>query len=79
MWRQDIRGGVIHMVQEKTGKASAIPIHPALDRALRAGPARGMNLISDKHGRPTKGKGLSEFMVRAAAIAALPRERTAHG
>jgi hypothetical protein len=57
MWRQDIRGVVIHMVQEKTGKASAIPIHPALDRALKAGPARAMNLIGDKHGRPIKGKG----------------------
>jgi site-specific recombinase XerD len=38
-----------------------------------------MNLISDKHGRPIKGNGLSEFMVRAAAVAALPRECTAHG
>jgi integrase len=79
MRRQDIRDGMIHLVQEKTGTALAIPIHPALDRALKAGPVLGMSLIGDRHGRPIKAKTLSKIMVKAAAAAALPRVCTAHG
>ena len=37
--RSDIIGGGIQLVQQKTGTPLAIPIHPALERALRAGPA----------------------------------------
>src|SRR5262249_22909730 len=57
--RQDIHGDLIHLVQEKTGKQLAIPIHPALDRAIKAGPALGMNLIGDGYGRPIKAPALS--------------------
>jgi integrase len=79
MRRQDIRDGMIHLVQEKTGTALAIPVHPALDRALKAGPVLGMSLIGDRHGRPIKAKTLSKLMVKAARAAALPRICTAHG
>jgi integrase len=79
MRRQDIRGDLIHLVQEKTGKALAIPIHPALDRAIKAGPALGMNLIGDKYGRPIKAAALSALIKKAARAAALPRHCVAHG
>jgi hypothetical protein len=38
MWRQDIRGGVIHMLQAKTGKASAIPSTLRSTARSRRGP-----------------------------------------
>jgi integrase len=79
MRRQDIRDGMIHLVQQKTGKPLAIPIHPALDRALKAGPVQGMTLIGDKHGRPIKAASLGQLIVKAAAAAALPAVCTAHG
>jgi integrase len=79
MRRRNICDGMIHLVQEKTGKALAIPIHPALDRALKAGPVLGMQLIGDKHGRPMQAKALSRLIIKAAAAAGLPGECRAHG
>jgi hypothetical protein len=53
MRRQDVSGGAIHVVQQKTGTELSIPIHPALAEAMQAGPNNGMSLIGDQHGRAT--------------------------
>jgi hypothetical protein len=55
MCRADISGGMIAVVQEKTGTSSSIPIHPELAAALKVGPTNGLNLIGAMSGRPNSG------------------------
>src|SRR5262249_5719280 len=59
--------------------AQWIAIHPALARAIAAGPTNGLTIIGDKHGRPIKAKALSELIQRAAAAAGLPERCKPHG
>jgi integrase len=77
--RSDIAGGMLTLVQQKTGTPLAIPIHAALDRAMRAGPMNGVYLIGDKYGRPTAAASLSKLVIRAAAMAGLPDRCKPHG
>jgi site-specific recombinase XerD len=79
MRRQDIISGAIGIVQEKTGTALSIPIHPNLHAAMKAGPSKGMNLIGDEHGRPIGRAALTELMKRAAKAAGLPTHCLPHG
>jgi len=57
--------------QEKTNTPLMIPIHPALQRALDAYPAKGLTLIGSPHGRPLTGDGLGQLIERAAEAAGL--------
>jgi integrase len=82
MTRSDIVGGHIRVSQDKVRKGTTtelmIPIHPALARALKAGPVVGMqHLITDARGRPLKG--LSSLIAAAARRAGLPPRCVAHG
>ena len=82
MIRNDIVNGCIRVSQDKARKGTTnelmIPIHPALARALRAGPVVGMqHIITDARGRPLRG--LSELIERAVKIAGLPPHCVAHG
>jgi enterobacteria phage integrase len=79
MRRQDISNGYISVVQQKTGAALVIPIHPKLREALKAGPAKGMSLIGDRHGRAITAPALTNMMKRAAGAAGLSRECLPHG
>src|SRR5262245_2699508 len=79
MRRQDVSGGCIAVVQQKTGAELSIPIHPSLTEAMRAGPSDGMNLIGDLNGSPMTAGGLSAMMRRAAKDAQLPDGCSAHG
>jgi integrase len=79
MRRQDISGGAIAVVQEKTGTALSIPIHPELTAAMKAGPRKGMHLIGDPNGRPIGRPALTMLMKRAGQAAGLPPECVAHG
>jgi integrase len=79
MRRQDISGGAIAVVQEKTGTALSIPIHPELRAAMKAGPRKGMHLIGDPNGRPIGRPALTMLMKRAGQAAGLPPECVAHG
>jgi integrase len=55
-----------------------IPIHPALARALKAGPIVGLqHLITDARGRPLRG--LTRLIESAVQRAGLPRHCVAHG
>jgi integrase len=76
---QDISKGCINVVQQKTGSALAIPIHIKLHEALRAGPANGMPLIGDQHGRAITRPTLTTLIKRAARAAGLGSECVAHG
>lgn len=77
--RSDISGGMIRLVQQKTGTPLAIPIHPALQRAMRAGPAKGVYFVGDQDGRPIAAASLTRLMKRAAAAAGLPSHCKPHG
>jgi enterobacteria phage integrase len=79
MRRADISGGMIAVVQEKTGTALSIPIHPELTAALKAGPANGLNLIGAISGRPITAHALTELMKRSTAAAGLPPHCLPHG
>ena len=67
------------MVQQKTGMPLAIPIHPALERAMRAGPAKGVYLIGDHNGRPIAAASLTRLIRRAVGAAGLPDRCKPHG
>jgi enterobacteria phage integrase len=79
MRRADIAGGMIAVVQQKTGTALSIPIHPELTSALKAGPANGLNLIGAADGRPITSATLTDLIKRAAAAAGLPPHCLPHG
>lgn len=73
------RGDVLSITQQKTGTELTIPIHPALARAIAAGPSKGVYLIGDEEGRPITGEALSKLITRAVGLAGLPKECVAHG
>ena len=82
MTRNDIVNGYIRVSQDKARKGTInelmIPIHPALARALKAGPVVGMqHLITDARGRPLRK--LTKLIERAAQGAGLPDHCKAHG
>jgi integrase len=79
MRRSDIHKGAIHVVQGKTGEELYIELHPALERAMKAGPSSGIYLIGDRAGRPITRGGLSALMRAAIKAAGLPAECVAHG
>jgi integrase len=82
MARNDIIGGYIRVAQDKARKGTTnelmIPIHPALARALKAGPVVGMQyLLTDVRGRPFRK--LTQLIERAAELAGLPSRCKPHG
>jgi integrase len=82
--RQDIRNGAVHLMQQKSRKGKPakeliIPIHPALDRAIKAGPHNGVYLIGDEHGRPISRPTLTRLIKRAAKNAGLAPDCVPHG
>jgi integrase len=82
MTRSDIIGGRIRVVQDKARKGTTtelmIPIHPALARALKAGPVVGMHhLITDSRGKPLSA--LTDVIEAAVRKAGLPDRCVAHG
>lgn len=79
MQRSDIQDGAIHVVQGKTEADLHIQLHPALARAIKAGPSKGFYLVGDANGRPIQRASLSALISNAAASAGLPRICVAHG
>ena len=82
MTRNDISHNCIRVSQDKARKGTTnelmIPIHPALARALKAGPVVGMqHIITDARGRPLRG--LTALIERAVQAAGLPPHCVAHG
>jgi hypothetical protein len=66
MRRSDMRNGAIHVVQGKTKAELHIALHPALHRALKAGPTKEIYLIGDRAGHPIK-RGTLSLLIRGAA------------
>ncbi len=82
MQRTDIVDGRIRVAQDKARKGTVnellIPIHPALARALKAGPVVGLKyLITTARGLPLRR--LTKFIAAATKAAGLPPRCVAHG
>jgi integrase len=82
MLRSDIVDGRVRVAQDKARKGTTnelmIPIHPALARALQAGPVVGMqHIITNARGKPLRA--LTDLIERAVKLAGLPSRCVAHG
>lgn len=73
------RGPVLTLTQKKTGTELTLPVHPALARAIKAGPSNGIYIIGDTHGRPIASGTLTLLISKAVEAAGLPKECVAHG
>lgn len=73
------RGDVLTLTQQKTGAELTLPIHPALARAIKAGPSNGIYIIGDAAGRPISSSALTQAISKAVRLAGLPKECVAHG
>jgi integrase len=79
MQRSHISNGVMAIAQQKTGVEVFVPVHPALARSIKAGPAKGVYLIGDKSGQPILASTLSDLIAAAVKAAGLPPKCVAHG
>jgi integrase len=73
------RSDVLTVTQQKTGTPLKIAVHPALARAVRAGPSNGVYIIGDANGRPINADSLSDLIRRASRAAGLPPRCKTHG
>jgi integrase len=77
--RQHIRAGTIHITQQKTGTALAIPITAALAVAINAAtPSEHVMFLLNEHGRPFTARGFSKWFVKMCERASL-KGLSAHG
>jgi integrase len=79
MGRQHIRDGVLHVTQEKTRKALALPVRPELRAAIDATPTGHLTFLITKTGKSYGANDFSEQFRKWCNDAALPRRCTFHG
>lgn len=63
----DIRGGVVHVIQQKTGKELEIPVHERLAAILADTPKAGITILTDRRGREAKDSTLRAHLQEFAA------------
>ena len=73
------RSDVFSISQKKTGAELQIPKHPALVRAIKAGPSNGIYILGDENGRPLTENQLSDLVRDALRAAGLPPDCKPHG
>jgi integrase len=79
MGRQHIRNGLLHVTQQKTGKALAIPIHPDLQAILATVPATQLTFVMTLRGKPFDPHAFTAWFAEACDKAGLPSACTFHG
>jgi integrase len=79
MGRQHVRGGILTVVQQKTGAQLEIPIHPTLAAELELQPKTQLTFLMTAQGRPFSGPGFSNWFAESAAKAGLPAHSSPHG
>jgi integrase len=77
--RQHIRDGVLHVTQQKTGKALALPVRPELRAAIDATPIGHLTLLVTKTGKSYGANDFSEQFRKWCDDAGLPQRCTFHG
>jgi enterobacteria phage integrase len=75
----DVSDTTIRVVQQKTGRKLAIPLHRALLAVLATAERVHVTIINTGYGRPFTVDGFSQWMRRAIAEAGLPIECQPHG
>jgi integrase len=68
---QHIRGGVLSVRQQKTGRTLAIPVSPALAAALDAMPSEHLTFLTREDGRPFEPMALTKWFRRCCDAAGL--------
>ena len=79
MTRADIAGGVIRIVQTKTGNKAVVPLHRDLRPILDASPIGTLYLIETAFGRPFSVAGYGNWLRATHRAAALPDDCVTHG
>jgi integrase len=79
MGRQHVRGDLLHVKQEKTGAALAIPVHPELRVVLDATLSEHLTFLVTATGRPYGGNAFSEQFRKWCDAAGLPQRCKPHG
>jgi integrase len=77
--RQHVRDGLIHLRQAKTGKALAIPVHPALQAVLDATPPENMTFLVAQGGHPFSPDGFTHWFKKRCKEAGVTAEASPHG
>ena len=75
--RQHVRDGVATIRTQKTGVTVTIPILPALDEVLQAGPSGDLTFISGENGRPLTMESFGNLFREACDAAGVAK--SAHG
>jgi integrase len=75
----DVNGGSIRVVQQKTGRKLAIPLHQDLLAIIAATDRKHLTIINTEYGKPYTVAGFSQWMRDAITAAGLPLECQLHG
>jgi integrase len=75
---QHVRGGVLSVRQQKTGKTLAIPVSPALAAALDASPSKHLTFLVTEDGKPFEAMAFTKWFRRCCDAAGLSGY-SAHG
>jgi integrase len=75
---QHVRGGVLSVRQQKTGKTLAIPVSPALAAALDATPSKHLTFLVTDDGKPFEAMAFTKWFRRCCSAAGLSGY-SAHG
>ena len=77
----DVAGGTIRLLQQKTGVALALPVHPDLAGELAAWRkgARAETVLANTYGQPWTASGISSTMADEVRRARLPAGLNLHG
>jgi integrase len=77
--RQHVRDGVLHVTQQKTRKALALPVRPELRAAIDATPTGHLTFLVTKTGKSYGANDFSEQFRKWCDDAGLPTRCTFHG
>jgi len=72
MGAQHVRGGVLHVKQDKTGVELAIPVHPDLAAVIAATPSRHLTFLTTTIGGPFAARTFAGWFRRECDKAGLP-------
>lgn len=79
MTPSNIKAGAIRVVQQKTGTALWIPIHPALSRSIEATPRSGLQFLTTVFDRPFTAAGFGNWFRDQCNAAGISVGYSAHG
>jgi integrase len=79
MGRQHLRGGELHVRQQKTGKELTIPVLPELRAVLEATPSDHLTFLVNRYGKPFTAAGFTNWFREMCNEAGLPKGTSAHG